>query len=110
MVESLHRGSAKNLTKSFALLQAMVGVGSGLKLAELSRLVNIPKPIARRLLFSLCGLGMLREDRQGKYSLGHQCMVLTLERLKELAVDVKDAATRLSEKVGYRHGATDAAG
>jgi IclR family acetate operon transcriptional repressor len=76
LVESLNQGSAKNLVKAFALLQTMVDEGSGLALAELSRLGNIPKPTARRLLFNLCSLGMVREVGRGTYSLGPQCLVL----------------------------------
>lgn len=76
MIEPVNRGSAKNLIKAFALLQAMVDRGGSLTLAELSRLGSIPKPTAHRLLSNLADLGMVREDGQGSYSLGLQCLVL----------------------------------
>lgn len=76
MVETVKAGSAKNLVKAFALLQAIVDQGGSPTLAELSRLVKVPKPTARRLLSNLSGLGMVREGGQGAYSLGPQCLVL----------------------------------
>lgn len=76
MAESVNMGSVKNLIKAFALLQAMVDRGGGLALAELSKLGDVPKPTARRLLSSLSNLGMVREDGRGTYSLGPQCLVL----------------------------------
>jgi DNA-binding IclR family transcriptional regulator len=76
LVESVNPGSAKNLIKAFALLQAMVDQGGSRSLAELSSLVEIPKPTARRLLSNLSSLGMVREEGQGTYILGPQCLVL----------------------------------
>ncbi|MGB3683479.1 MAG: IclR family transcriptional regulator [Rubrobacteraceae bacterium] len=75
-METINRGSAKNLVKAFALLQAIVDRGNSLTLAELSRIGDVPKPTARRLLFNLADLGMVRTDGRGAYSLGPQCLVL----------------------------------
>ena len=102
MVESVTTGSAKNLVKAFALLQAMVGRGGSLTLAELSQLDGIPKPTARRLLSSLSNLGMVREDGRGRYSLGPQCLVLGnafLEGL-DLRREARGVLGALMEKTG----------
>lgn len=102
LVESVSSGSAKNLVKAFALLQAMVDLGGGVTLAKLSRLGSIPKPTARRLLFSLSNLGMVRENGRGAYSLGPQCLVLGnafLEGL-DLRHEARAVLKELMEKTG----------
>lgn len=102
LVDTVNRGSAKNLVKAFALLQAMVDRGGGLTLAELSRLGDLPKPTARRLLASLSGLGMVREDGQGTYSLGPQCLVLGSAFLGglDLRREARGVLAELMEKTG----------
>ena len=102
MIESVNRGSAKNLVKAFALLQVMVDRGGGLPLAELSRLGDIPKPTARRLLSNLAGLGMVREDERGTYSLGPQCLVLGSAFLDglDLRREARGVLGELMEKTG----------
>ncbi len=102
LVESVNSGSAKNLTKAFALLQAMVDRGGSLTLAELSSSVAIPKPTAHRLLSSLSSLGMVREEGQGAYSLGPQCLVLGSAFLNglDLRREARVVLKELMEKTG----------
>lgn len=112
MVENVDTGSVKNLVKAFAMLQAMVDRGGGLTLAELSQFDNIPKPTARRLLFSLSKLGMVREDGRGAYSLGPQCLVLGnaflegLDLQREARVVLRDLMLKTGETchLGIRDG------
>ena len=102
MVETVNRGSAKNLVKAFALLQAMVDQGDSLTLAELSRIGGIPKPTAHRLLFNLSDLGMVQEDGRGAYSLGPQCLVLGSAFLDglDLRREARGVLGELMEKTG----------
>ena len=102
MVETVKTGSAKNLVKAFALLQVIVDQGGSLTLAELSRSGDVPKPTARRLLFSLSDLGMVREDGQGVYSLGPQCLVLGSAFLGglDLRREARGVLGELMEKTG----------
>lgn len=102
MVEGVNSGSAKNLVKAFALLQAMVDEGQVLTLAELSRLGNVPKPTARRLLSGLAEYGMVREGVGGTYSLGPQCLVLGSAFLDglDLRRESQTVLTALMHKTG----------
>lgn len=67
---------AKNLAKGLAILNLAAAEGDGLTLAEISRLADVPKPTAHRIVNVLLDNGMLRTTSENKYLLGPQCLVL----------------------------------
>lgn len=68
-------GSSKTLLKAVALLDALAKQ-PGLSLADLSRLTELPKPTAHRVLAALVEERLVRVDSDGAYRLGVQCFVL----------------------------------
>lgn len=66
---------AKSLGKGLAILDMIAAESRGLTLAEISRLGDVPKPTAHRIINVLLDYGMLRIDSEGRYFPGPQCLV-----------------------------------
>jgi IclR family acetate operon transcriptional repressor len=91
MVErSGETGAAKTLVKALRLLEAIAASPAGLTLAELSRLSDLPKPTALRVLRPLVEARLLRGDDSGVYRLGPGCLVLGTTYLESL--DLREEA------------------
>ena len=67
---------AKNLIKGLHILNMIAEREEGLTLSEVSRLSEVPKPTAHRLINVLLEYGMVRSGPEGKYLAGPQCLVL----------------------------------
>jgi DNA-binding IclR family transcriptional regulator len=67
---------AKNLAKGLAILNLAAAEDGGLTLAEISRLADVPKPTAHRIINVLLDNGMLRTNSENRYLPGPQCLVL----------------------------------
>lgn len=97
-------GSAKNLVRALALLRVLSESPGGMSLAGISRLGALPKPTAHRLLSVLAEAGMVREDGNGGYGLGPECLVLGSAFLDGL--DLRREARGVLEALVERTGET----
>lgn len=68
-------GSSKALEKALFLLRLVALRGEPLSLVDASRLSGLPKTTVHRLLGVLCGDGLLRLDREGRYCAGPALLV-----------------------------------
>jgi DNA-binding IclR family transcriptional regulator len=67
---------AKNLAKGLSILNLISRRADGLTLSEVSRLSDVPKATAHRLISVLSEYGMVRANSEDKYLVGPQCLVL----------------------------------
>jgi DNA-binding IclR family transcriptional regulator len=97
-------GSGKTLVKALRLLEAIAHRPEGLTLAEASRLADLPKPTAHRVLGPLVDAHLLRVDSAGAYRLGAQCLVLGTAFLEGL--DLREEAREVMSELVERTGET----
>jgi IclR family acetate operon transcriptional repressor len=103
---------AKNLAKGLAILNMVAAESGGLTLAEISRLGDVPKPTAHRIIGVLLDHGMLRTDSRDRYLPGPQCLVLGNRFLDglDLRREAHDVLRELTEEtletshLGIREG------
>lgn len=97
-------GAAKTLVKGVMLLNLVMEHPQGITLAELSRLAELPKPTAHRVLGVLVDEGLLRTDSVGTYRLGTQCLVLGMAFLN--ALDLRQESRDLLADLLHHTGET----
>lgn len=97
-------GEAKALVKGIAILDAIADEPAGLTLADITRVADVTKATAHRLLAALVDGGLVRHLDGGRYGLGNRCLALSDAFLT--AIDLRSEALAAMRELVARTGET----
>lgn len=98
-----HPQFASTLAHGLAVLGCFAGAGTTLGNKDIAERLGMTRPTVSRLTFTLMGLGYLRRDRSGKYSLGLAVLTLGYPLLSQMTIR-QMASPEMMELAQYARG------